>query len=97
VEKVLDLERNMELWRCKLCSGGIRTSEEIRTGKRLICDRCGSRLVMPGVPTFWEKVKLFWRTDTWFIMTGPTEFEKFEIPYPSVEKGSEDVEDSQTE
>lgn len=58
--------REDELWRCARCGSSLRTNEEIKRGKR--CRKCGSRLVITGQPTWWETVKLFFRTGTIFLL-----------------------------
>jgi len=55
-----------ELWRCGRCGGTIRNNADIRKGRR--CKKCGSPLVVPGRPSFWEKVGLFFRTGTIYLM-----------------------------
>lgn len=49
-----------ELWRCFRCGGGIRTNADIQNGK--MCPRCRSTHVCAAIPTWWETIKLFFRT-----------------------------------
>ena len=52
-----------ELWRCGRCGGTLRNNKDIRKGKR--CQKCGSPLVVPGRPNFWETVYMFFHTWDW--------------------------------
>ena len=57
-----------ELWRCGRCGGTIRNNADIRHGKR--CQKCGSPLVVPGHPSFWETVYLYLHTWNWKKLSG---------------------------
>jgi len=58
--------REDELWRCGRCGGTIRTNHDVKKGMK--CKLCGSPLVVPARPRWWEVITLFFRTGKIYLM-----------------------------